>query len=303
MDLTCLPGIGKDKWIKYHYGGDPKRVEPKSNLELILSSKIKKEISFDEARAEVAVDIYNFANGRDIYVGMSGGADSEIVAQSFYEQGIPFTPLITDLYYYNIHSNYADTWWAKKWCQEHNVTPCILKYSVTKLLIENTQLGEKINARHLYPLHYLSLADYAKQQGGVFVSGQGLIEYFPDINLDYLHYFQDSNMKDENGNKRTGWLFHECDSYLDVYDPGYHPYNFLSWTPEIMHSIVSVRSKYSDGEVFKHKLYRTLPRPKMQGPDVVIHMIGEQQRFLRSTFGTSEIAYLGTTQTIINSLK
>jgi hypothetical protein len=298
IKATNLPGIGKNQWLKYHYDGEKSRIVPSSNLTLSLTQKIKAPLSFNEARSEVAQDIYNFASGRKIYVAMSGGADSEIVAQSFYEQKIHFTPIITDLYFYSIHANYADTWWAKLWCKEKGIDPCILKYNGTQLLTEIVPIADKINARHLFPILYIVLANYVKSKGGIFVSGQGLFEYFPDPVLDYLNDLNDSKTKEN----KSGWLFHECDSYIDICDPGYHPYNFLSWTPEIAYSIVKNRDINLTGEISKSKLYRTALRPKMQGPDIFIHLLGEKQRELRSKFGTSEIAYLGTTESIIERL-
>jgi hypothetical protein len=299
MDINVLPGIGKDQWLKYHFDNDYKRINPKSNLELLITKKINKVLSFDEARIEVAKDIYNFANGRKIYVAMSGGADSEIVAQSFYDLKIPFVPIIADLYFYSIHANYADSWWAKLWCKEKSVAPYILKYNGTKLLTELVPVADSINARHLYPNLYILLANHVKEQGGVLVSGQGLFEYFPDPVLDYLSDLNDSNVV----SNESGWLFHECDVYLDIADPGYHPYNFLSWTPEIAYSIVKSRNYTIPGEVSKSILYKTAIRPKMQGPDVFIYLLGEKQRELRSKFGTSEIAYLGTSERLLMELK
>lgn len=296
MQADNLLGIGRNQWIRYDFGGHNKRVDLKSNLRLHFTEKIKAPISFTESRLAVAQDIYNCATGRDIYVAMSGGVDSEIIAQSFYEQKIPFKPLIVDLHYYSLHANYADTWWAKLWCKENSIQPVILNYSATDLLFKILPYVEILNARHLFPLLYVYLADYVKSINGILVTGQGLPEYMPDPNLDYL-----KNLNDQQSNL-TGWIFHECDSYININDPGYHPYNFLSWTPEIVNAIINFRNTELDSELSKHNLYGCRIRPKMQGPDLLVNLIGEQQKKMRLKFGTSEIAFLGTTEELLSVL-
>ena len=133
-------GIGKDKWLQYSFAGSPLRIDPKSDLEVVITKKADTSMSFHDARKLVAEDIVSIAKHKKIFVGLSGGLDSEIVAQSFYEQGIEIYPIITDIKWYNIHVNYSDTWYAYRWCNERNIKPIVFNYSIGELLSESLRL-------------------------------------------------------------------------------------------------------------------------------------------------------------------
>jgi hypothetical protein len=289
--MSSSPGIGKNKWIKYNYGGHPSRVNILDNIVVNLTSGTDRLITFENACNEVAIDLYDFSKGKEIFVAMSGGCDSEIVAESFFKAGIAFTPVIVDIYFHSFHSNYADSWWAKKWCEEHSIKPVIKKITSTQVIADTYKISQEIMGRHLYPMLYVMLARQVKNNGGVFVSGQGIFEYYPDHTVEYLSsLLSDTTIKDNS----EGWFFHECDSYIDIDCPGYHPYNFLSWTPEICLAYLNERNTQLSSELNKFKIMKRLPRPKLQGPDIVVYNMLEHQRMLRQTRGTSEVAFLGT---------
>lgn len=293
-----MNGIGKDGWLKYHFGGHPIRVDLKSNLTVIPSLKATREVDFHTARLEVAEDIKRFANGRPIFVGMSGGMDSEIVAQSFIDIGVEIQPIITKIMWYDIECNYGDIWWAHRWCKKNNIKPIVFTTSVTDMLVSSLAHAKKIRARKLYSIMNVTNAQYAKSQGGVFVNGQALIEYYPEVTLDYIV----DNLRDPSLTNKTGWLTHECDYYIDMDDPGYHPYNFLSWTPEIVLSIASARNLNLNSEDNKTNLTGCEPRPKLGMPDVTLVYFTEAMRKIRETYGTSEVYYFGTHEEFLKQL-
>ena len=285
-------GIGKDSWLQYSFAGSPLRIDPKSNLEVVITKKAA-SIPFHDARKIVAQDIADTAKHRKIFVGLSGGLDSEIVAQSFYEQGIEIYPIITNIKWYNIHVNYSDTWYAHRWCKERNIKPIVFNYSITELLTESLKLAKQLRTKKLYPLLNVINSQFAKSQGGVFVNGQALIEYYPEHTLDYIKDMQSLN---------EGWLLHECDFYVDMEDPGYHPYNFLSWTPEIVLSIILARDFNLNSEDNKANLTGLLPRPKLGMPDLVLHYYHESMAKQRQLYGTSEVYQFGSHDKMIKLL-
>jgi hypothetical protein len=301
--VNRLPGIGKDQWINYHYNGNFKRTSAKDNVEVSLQSSTTFSMSFSQACELAANQIYDFADGRPIYVAMSGGCDSETVADSFAKLKIPIIPVITDVHYFSFHANYADTWWAKMWCKQNNIQPVIKNFTTTDLIVNAYHLAEELNARHLYPLLYVNLAREVKKLGGVFVSGQGFFEYFPDHNLTYLHnLFKDTAIYNDEKELKQGWMLHECDTYIDIDDPGYHPYNFLSWNPEIVLAYINSHNPKLSTEENKFKIMNRQPRPKMQGPDIVVNQMLEHQMKLRKERGTSECGWIGTSDEIIKML-
>ena len=286
-------GIGKDKWLQYSFAGSPLRIDPKSDLEVVITKKADTSMSFHDARRLVAEDIVSIAKHKKIFVGLSGGLDSEIVAQSFYEQGIEIYPIITDIKWYNIHVNYSDTWYAYRWCNERNIKPIVFNYSIGELLSESLRLAKQLRTRKLYPLLNVINSQFAKSQGGLLVNGQALIEYYPEHTLDYIRDMQGLS---------EGWLIHECDFYVDMEDPGYHPYNFLSWTPEIVLSIISARDFNLNSEDNKANLTGLLPRPKLGMPDLVLHYYHESMAKQRQQYGTSEVFHFGTHNNLIKLL-
>ena len=61
-------------------------------------------------------------NYSTLYVCLSGGIDSEFVANCLLERNVPFTPVIVDYNY-----NGAEVWYAYYWCYRNKITPKIFK--------------------------------------------------------------------------------------------------------------------------------------------------------------------------------
>lgn len=77
-----------------------------------------KEFSnFKEACIEAAKLIEQDANGKEIYLALSGGIDSELMSAMFIEAGVPFTAFTVN---YNGLNDY-DTKYAYEFCKKHNI--------------------------------------------------------------------------------------------------------------------------------------------------------------------------------------
>jgi hypothetical protein len=305
MNIEQLPGIGKDKWIRYHFEGTPLRANPKSNITAMLTQSTSRLISFKQACKEVAEDIYETtkSKGQSLFVSMSGGCDSELVARSFHENGIPFTPVIVDNYIEGrIHVNHEDSWWAKRWCRLNGLKPyMIVNQSISEILIRNAGYCEKIKARQPAPIGLCYVADHVKNLGGVLVGGMGFPEYFPDYTLDYMYDpLYDSEAAPQK--PEAGWIIHESDFQIDMNDPGYHPYNFLSWTPEIVLAYVNERNMQTSSEENKFVIMDCLPRPKIGQLPVMHQALHEYAKQIRKKYGSVEAAWLGTHEEFKNQL-
>lgn len=299
-----MQGIGKDKWISYHFDGNPTRTNNLDNLQVLLkpSNTPTQILDFKTACLRVAEEIESSLNGKKLFVAMSGGCDSETVAKTFYHLKIPFTPIIHETYYLGLEAYYADTWWAKRWCKNAGLEPVIKKSTFPEMFAENKPIADKIKGRKLYPMQNVVLADYAKSQDGVLVNGQAFFEYYPDSTLDYLKDLIHDPSFVENGKIRSGWLIHEDDFYINLNDPGYHPYNFLSWNREIALSYVSSRDMSLSSEENKFKIMNCMPRPKLGAPEIAWVFLKEYQDRLKKQYGTSEVCFLGTHQELLEKL-
>lgn len=69
---------------------------------------------------------------KDIYICMSGGVDSEIVAETFKKLGIPFTALITR---FNAELNAHDIVYSHRWCEANNVPYVIFDFDMYDFLL------------------------------------------------------------------------------------------------------------------------------------------------------------------------
>jgi len=260
-ELATWPSAGKDGWIKMRFNRtyDNPFVESEMDAYLLPTGPSSAR-DITAVSNEVAQELYE-TYGK-IYVAMSGGIDSEWVAKSFHRQGIPFTPIIYEAE--DLQS--LDTWWAHKWCAENNVQQITYKEYIHQFINGVVELGVKNCLRTVGgPYIATRLANYAKDQGGFLVMGAGFPEVFPDPNISYISgRFYDNKFINSDGTlKNTGWLFHEADFTINKHC-GDHPWNFLSWTPEIVLSYMSLRTG-GTSEFNKAKIFNCLPRPKATG--------------------------------------
>jgi hypothetical protein len=297
-----MKGIGKDSWLKYHFNGKDTREDHKSDFSLSFDRKPAPFVEFKKACSLVAEEIYELHKTKKLFVAMSGGCDSETVANSFYNLGIPFTPIIHEFFYVGLETTYSDTWWAKRWCKERNIEPVIRKLTYPELFAEIRPIADKIKARKLFSIQNAVLADYVKSQGGVLINGQAFLEYYPEPTLEYLkdivhdpRFYKDSILQ-------SGWLIHEDDLYIELNDPGYHPYNFLSWNREIVLSYIKSRNMTLNSEENKFIIMGCSPRPKLAAPEVAWVFLREYQDKLKRIYGNSEIFFLGTHKEMLDSL-
>ena len=149
------------------------------------------------------------------------------------------------------------------------------------------------------------ISDYVRSQGGTLVTGGGFLEYFPDENILYMQeHYQDSSLHTQNGTAKTGYILHEPDMIQGIAYPEM-PFNFLSWTPEIVLSYVYHRDMTLDSAENKAKIMNCLPRPKnigVPGCFFRLHPLTKKWVGVRKNIGTTECAYLGTREDIINCL-
>jgi hypothetical protein len=293
-----MSGIGKDQWIKMRFNRNFTDPYLDSDMDAYLVPNGPSELKdIDEVGDEIARDIYQ-TYGK-IYVGMSGGIDSEWVAKCFHRQSIPFTPII----YEAEDLMGADTWWARKWCSENNITPVIYKEYLFQFVNGIADLSRNFICRTPGGPYMMSrLSEYVKDHNGYLVTGAGFPEYFPDPNLGYMQgrFFDNKLMNRDGTVKNHGWLLHEADFALHKILEG-HPWNFLSWRPDIVLSYVSIREQ-GTSEFNKSKIFNCLPRPKAIGiPDIFWRSrnpIIERLIRIKNRVGTSEVDYIGTTNQI-----
>jgi hypothetical protein len=110
---------GKDNWYTVNIEFNKKPVPTKFSVEFNHTTR-PKDIPFQQAADEAILDIASkFTN---LHLGLSGGLDSEFIAEVLYRNKIPFTPIIGAS---PLNNDYR---FALHWCKQHNITPITFDY-------------------------------------------------------------------------------------------------------------------------------------------------------------------------------
>ena len=223
-----MPGL--NEWIKLENGSCSFNF---SDLKIW-----KKKECIDYAVEKITENYENF------YVALSGGIDSEFVANSLLERGISFVPVIVKL-----ETNKIESWFAFKWCYENKKTPLVI--SLTEEEIVNSFL--KISNENNIPFYsspQVLLSKIISSFGGSLLFGGE--EFFQ------RDRFLAADMKPMSENLST-------DNYSFIVETinRDHPGGFLSYTPELMVNIVKEIDYSKPSEIALAEYYGVMPRPKI----------------------------------------
>ena len=282
----------ENNWMRLSWG-DRRERKNKENFEVSISSQLKSIPSFQQACDEVAVEIANKYD--NLFVAMSGGCDSEHVANVFFRNKIPFTPMFVT-YKKTVHNDQRyERWYANLWCRKHNVKP--LEVDVSEYINSSLDRQRYIKFRPRLGLGFLTqscLIDIVNKHQGHIVTGMQL-EYYPD--QDQMTY-----LEPQLGNYQ-GFVMQESDGYMDLLAPNQHPWAFFYWSPKLLASFVNSWNLDLNMQENKAEIYDVSPRPKMLYPaDFYPEKITKMHHGLASKWGTRDCALLGTKQELLKKL-
>jgi NH3-dependent NAD+ synthetase len=196
-------------------------------------------LPFHEAAKQTALKIaWKYDN---LYVGLSGGLDSEYVAVCLHQLKIPFKCIIGVCKGNEIESAYAF-----KICKKLNIEPIVLKYSNIELMKMYMHLVSSINGIGRFALLSLYSAKYVSEQKGTFISGQHILS--DDDDSPILYY--DAN---------------EYDGYGHTLYPNSNEIGFFTYTPELTYSMINgitIENYEVTSDIYKSTLYNLEPRKK-----------------------------------------
>lgn len=178
---------------------------PSKPFKLRINTKEVKLLPFKEAANYTATSIS--LTYPKVHIAMSGGIDSEFVANVFYSGQYRFTPVIVLL-----DENTEESKHAIKWCEDRKIVPLIFDHrnrseQFIKELI-------RISYENKFPGVTGSLVNYiAENIDGSVVTGDG------DLNLDPFTL--------------QGLSLFESDYYIAYQFKGSHPGGFFTYTPEL----------------------------------------------------------------------
>ena len=230
-----------------YYGGhqgwysidlDVNRKPTESHFAVNLSAEAE-DLDFKEAAYYTARLISK--NYDNLYVGMSGGLDSEFIAEVLYNNNIQFTPIIV------VRIDSTDHQRAIDWCKSRSITYLTVKFDQSDLARISMKLAKESK---LYFSNYTIIYYLAEIVGNT----GGLIVGEPTIG------------NDDNDSSPIGNVFgmHYGSFILDIFFPGQHPGAFFMYTPELLLAYTKyLNTALSDSES-RAILYEIPHRPKFE---------------------------------------
>jgi len=283
----------KDSWIDLSWDGHSYRTE-KEDIQVKIGRRARTLINFDLACDMAVQEIYD--THRDLYLGLSGGADSEYVAACFHRNKIPFTPVILQYNLATSTDQMYESWYAKQWCRQHNVEPLLVN-------IDNYVGSEyEKNVYHMLKPRLTGgaitagfLKNFVECRGGKLISGYQ-IEYYPD--------FEQMTYLKQQLTSYNGFVVQESDLYIETLGANQHPWAFFYWSPEIVAGFVHKWDINKTITENKSLIYKTNHRPKFgYPPDLFSKQQGlARQVIANSKWGKIDCALLGTKEQLLSQL-
>jgi len=182
---------------------------------------------------------------QNLYICLSGGLDSEYAATVFLRNNISFTPIIVCTI-----DNASEVWFAKHFCNQNNISPIILDYTTCQNLLISKLLkySKIIKLRADLSFFAVIAAKFAEENNGVLITGYG--EPF-------------SNSNEYDCAMGSILEFEEHDYYINVIFGETHPGAFLSYTPDILFSLINSIQYDKNTQLAKTNLYNISGRSKI----------------------------------------
>jgi hypothetical protein len=237
--------LGHNDWFNLDLGTSKC---PQVKFEFSLTEKVK-DMTFQEA-ADYSANLIN-EKYENLHLCLSGGLDSEFVANVFIRNKISFKPviLLTPL-------NQSEVWYAFRFCKIHNLDPIILDYrhhtDYNKLLKLILDISLRIRVSPNVSLIPNVIARTIKD--AVLINGAG------------EPFYNSISYKDPMG---SIFEIERHDFHLELEYPGKYPAPFFLYTPEIFKSLLSEIDISKNTQEAKSELYNILTRSKI---DAILHL-------------------------------
>ena len=228
--------VTKNNWFTSNLA--ERFTNPESDFLLNLNPYPFKKIDFNLA-VELAVKEIG-SKYTNLYLGLSGGYDSEFVLRAFHKFGIPIIPVIVHF------CNEAETKFAHQACKELGITPIVITITEDQFVeYFYEKIFKQLNGVGFHSTHGLFVAEYVEKNKGTLITGGHFIgTYHTNVADDY--------------SSTCEWEF-----YAGYLYPAVNKIDFYMYTPELTYSMFPETDEggWSD---YKHKLLGLEYREKIQ---------------------------------------
>lgn len=216
---------------------------PLLDYRVILNPYQFKESNFIDSCANTA-KLISSSYDKKIYIGLSGGMDSEFVCRIFLENNIDFIPVIA-----TFHDNSLESSYAFRFCKKHKLNPMIIEISekdLVELFYHN--IYKKLNGVGIYAIASLKCGLVVEQLNGVWIQAD--------------HIYGGDGIEKIN---QSSLYSAEWDSYNSVLCPNLISIEFFKYTPELLFSsVVEIDDEELTWAEFKEKKFNCAFRPKLR---------------------------------------
>jgi len=224
----------------------------------------------------------------NLYVSLSGGIDSEFVANSLLSRGIKFTPVIVDYV-----GNSAEVWYAYLWCRENNITPFVINLKPPVAAKTFSYFARK------YSTSFVSSLDFVINE---LIDGHLLNGCAEPFEREFCN---DDKLLNTTSDTLSLLSY---DYGLDLAFPERHPGSFFTYTPNLLYHMVSNLDYTKPVQIAMSEYYGVRPRPKISAfmntgimreaadsinTTVPLHIIklGKKEQFLETARNKGIITY------------
>lgn len=182
----------------------------------------------------------------NLHLLMSGGLDSECVADVLYRNNVPFVPVIG----YITASNNQDYFYAMHWCDQHGTQPLMAEFEINDMRLQKAYAWVCKNYGIVNDTFFTkALIDLVTERQGHVLLGE-------------------TNLTNES--RTSGWddpigkIFDVTAHGLfgSIYTQGQHPAEFFAYTPELLLAMVTDVDTTINNALAKSRLYNVPFRPK-----------------------------------------
>ncbi len=245
MKITITEGL--DDW--YTVTADIQKKPLQSTTTLTFNHVSVEDMNFQDAANDAAIKFsQRYSN---IYIGLSGGADSEFVAEVFLRNKIPFTPIVSSV------PDSPEHMFALEWCKKNSINPIFIefKYDDIRLVKKSFLASRAIKQKCNITTVVMYLSEYVQELGGVLLTGES-----PLFRHTNGYYDAAGDILDIHSN-----VF-----YPKLWKPSLPIHGFLMYTPELFLAMTREGDTSLNHSSAKCKLYNVPFRVKDFNPPPVI---------------------------------
>lgn len=226
--------ITKNSWIQTNI--KQRFIDKTCKFEVHFKLYNFREMSFRDAAEYTCLEIYK--EHKNLFLGLSGGMDSEYVLRVFHRLNIPIQPVIVCC------GNEKENEFAYKLCDELQVEPIVINITEEDFLrFFVKKIYNKIGGTAYNSTQTLFAQEYAFKNNGILIAGEHLIYE------DKFDIISDTYMR-----------IPEWDVYGSCHFDG-NIINFFCYTPELVYSSLPKLGTQSD--IYRAEIYQIKWRDKI----------------------------------------